>query len=217
MSDALLALCTTYEMALDEGARYPGLYRLLASPRPELRKLVGDRTPDMMPTGCPHDVIEQHVRSYAACAACLAPFWHMMRIKTGCHAQVEEEVRRAGQFRDAEDVESIQPVLIGWLCVLANLESASSELQQLPTGSERPRWRQPQQFVGNALCTLLPLLAAPALQHVVQQVPEMVATFVQAALIASSNQCAFSVSNHFNAVSASAVAVQSLLAAATTP
>jgi len=43
LSEALLALCTAYEMALDDGSRYPGLYRLLSSPRPELRKLVGMR------------------------------------------------------------------------------------------------------------------------------------------------------------------------------
>ena len=42
LGDALLALCTMYEMALDDGSRYPGLYRLLASPSPELWALVGD-------------------------------------------------------------------------------------------------------------------------------------------------------------------------------
>ena len=41
LGDALLALTAAYEMALDDGTRYPGLYRLLASPRPQLRELVG--------------------------------------------------------------------------------------------------------------------------------------------------------------------------------
>ena len=45
LSDALLTLCTAYEMALDDGSRYPGLYRLLASPRPDLRKMVNDPSP----------------------------------------------------------------------------------------------------------------------------------------------------------------------------
>jgi hypothetical protein len=44
LGDALLALSAAYEMALDDGSRYPGLYRLLASPQPDLRRLVG-RTP----------------------------------------------------------------------------------------------------------------------------------------------------------------------------
>ena len=41
LGDALLTLSATYEMALDDGSGYPGLYRLLATPRPDLRRLVG--------------------------------------------------------------------------------------------------------------------------------------------------------------------------------
>jgi len=106
--------------------------------------------------------------------------------------QVEEEIWKVGEFKDAQDVESIMPVLSGWLAVLGAAGASPQEAQQRQ--GERPRWRKPPRLVWNALCTLLPLLAAPALEHVVHQIEGAVATIADAAVTGSQNQCACSLS-----------------------
>ena len=98
-----------------------------------------------------------------------------------------------GRFKDAEDTESIMPVLRGWLAVLG--AAGVMPLQAQQRHGERPRWRQPPRLVWNALCTLLPLLAAPALEHVVRQMKEAVAIITEAAVTGSQNQCACCWSN----------------------
>ena len=93
-----------------------------------------------------------------------------------------------GEFKDAEDVELIMPMLRGWLAVLGGAATVSPDAQQQQQ-AERLRWRQPPRLVWNALCTLLPLLAAPALEHVAQRVEGAVAMIAEAAVSGSQYQC----------------------------
>ena len=95
-----------------------------------------------------------------------------------------------GEFKDVEDVESIMSVLRGWLATLGAAGASPQEAQHWQ--GERPRWRQPPRLVWNALCTLLPLLAAPALEHVAHQIEGAVAMIADAAVTGSQNQCACS-------------------------
>lgn len=119
-----------------------------------------------------------------------APYMFTMHVDVEAREQVEEEVRRAGQFQHAEDSEPIMPVLRGWLSVINVVESAPEAQQQQSEAQRRPRWRQPPRIVWNALCTLLPLLTEPALEHAVEMIPETVSTIAQAAMDASQHQCA---------------------------
>ncbi len=108
--------------------------------------------------------------------------------------QVEEEIRRVGMIGAAEDVDAILPVLSGWFAALHNAAPTPDKQQQQHhqqgVDASRPRWRQPPLVVWNALCALLPLLAAPAVVHAAEEIQDLVTTIVTAATDSSQYQCA---------------------------
>ena len=110
------------------------------------------------------------------------------------NTQVEDEVRRAGKIETAEDADAILPVLSGWLAVLHDAsptpEKHLQHYMQQGVEASRPRWRQPPLVVWNALCVLLPQMAAPAMEHTVEEIQDLVMTVVTAATDCSQYQCA---------------------------
>jgi len=144
-----------------------------------------------MHTPCHGVPLAAHGMLYFTDAWCCLATSYVALIAITSALQVEEEIWKVGEFKDAQDVESIMPVLCGWLATLGAASASPQEAQQRQQG-ERPRWRQPPRLVWNALCTLLPLLAAPALEHVAHQIGGAVATIADAAVTTSQNQCACS-------------------------
>ena len=105
---------------------------------------------------------------------------------------MEEEVQRAGKIETAEDADTILSVLSAWLSALRSA-APTPEKQQQPhqqgAAASRPRWRQPPLVVWNALCVLLPLLAAPALERAIRELPELLTTIFNAATGVNQYQC----------------------------